>query len=170
MTRLKVLLWWPRWAWWSLVERLAARLIAGATRKPDIVIGGEDSPYLRRWYVIPRNRVFNIYLHQFMRSDDDRALHDHPWASVSIMLRGFMLEVLPLPKSPRWIERGRVVYRSAKFAHRLVIPDGLRGVVWTLFITGPVVREWGFHCPQGWRHWRAFTAGERGETIGRGCA
>jgi hypothetical protein len=36
-------------------------------------------------------------------------------------------------------------------------------------LTGPRIREWGFWCPQGWRHWRAFTSGRNGETIGRGC-
>ena len=27
-----------------------------------------------------RNKIFNIYLHQIIRSDDDRALHDHPYS------------------------------------------------------------------------------------------
>ena len=30
-------------------------------------------------------------------------------------------------------------------------------MLWSLFITGPVIREWGFHCPNGWRHWKQFT-------------
>ena len=56
---------------------------------PSKVIG-ED--YLSRWHIIPRNRFFNIYLHRFTGSDDDRALHCHPWASVSIKLRGVLFE------------------------------------------------------------------------------
>ena len=43
-------------------------------RPPNFVIGDPADPYLRRWYVIPRNPLFNIYLHQILRSDDDRAL------------------------------------------------------------------------------------------------
>lgn len=43
------------------------------SRNPDFIIGGAD-PYMLRWWVIPRNKVFNIYLHRFLRSDDDRAL------------------------------------------------------------------------------------------------
>ena len=40
---------------------------------------------------------------------------------------------------------------------------------WTVFITGPRVREWGFHCPQGWVHWKRFTApGDKG-SVGKGC-
>lgn len=52
-------------------------------------------------------------------------------------------------------------------AHRLVIEPGRPA--WSLFLTGPKVREWGFHCPQGWRPWRAFTAGAHGAEIGAGC-
>jgi len=134
-------------------------------RKPDLCIGGESNPYMRRWYVIPRNKWFNIYLHNMLRDDDDRALHDHPWASLSFMLRGSLVEVLPGERR-RKLRAGRIVYRGPNFAHRLEVPDS---GAWTLFLTGPVVRDWGFHCPKGWRHWRDFTAGPKGETVGRGC-
>jgi hypothetical protein len=60
-------------------------LAAGAnkiarSRPHDFTVGAARDPYMLRWWVIPRNKVFNIYLHNFMRSDDDEALHDHPWA------------------------------------------------------------------------------------------
>jgi hypothetical protein len=58
------------------------------SRKPDFIIGGADEPYMLRWWVIPRNRFFNIYLHHFLRSDEDRALHDHPWLNCSWLLDG----------------------------------------------------------------------------------
>lgn len=75
------------------MKRLANWLIERATRRPpDFVIGGAERPYLLRWWLIPRNPVFNVYLHQFMRSDDDRALHDHPWANCSVLLRGAYTE------------------------------------------------------------------------------
>ena len=63
-------------------------------RAPDLVIGGAADPYLRRWYVLPRNPVLNVYLHHFLRSDDDRALHDHPWVNASVLLDGDYVEVL----------------------------------------------------------------------------
>ncbi len=63
-----------------------------ASRPPDFIIGGKNDPYVRRWWIIPRNRFFNIYLHQFLHSDDDRALHDHPWVNFSYLLRGGYLE------------------------------------------------------------------------------
>ena len=48
------------------------KLITGV---PHMVIGGAEDPYLLRWYLIPRNPFVNVYLHKFLRSDDDRALH-----------------------------------------------------------------------------------------------
>lgn len=137
-------------------------------RPPDIQIGGADNPYLNRWYVIPRNRLFNIYLHQFMRDDDDRALHDHPWWSLSWLMRGMLGEFSK--GGFKVITVGQWKFRSAKFAHRLEVPGAFSGNTWTLFITSPRIREWGFHCPNGWVHWRAFTEGENGETVGKGCA
>src|SRR5580704_9904819 len=72
-----------------IIEPLSRRLrVVAARRPPDFIIGGNEFPYMRRWWVIPRNRIFNIYLHHFLRSDDDRALHDHPSWNVSILLKG----------------------------------------------------------------------------------
>ena len=41
-------------------------------REPDFIIGGAERPYIRRWWIIPRNKLFNIYLHQVLRDDDER--------------------------------------------------------------------------------------------------
>jgi hypothetical protein len=147
-------------------------------REPDFIIGGKEDPYLLRWWVIPRNRFFNIYLHKFLRDDDDRALHDHPWASLSIILRGGYIEHMPGKVRRRRV--GRIVFRRATHAHRVELfrprfwwnsPIELNQAIpaWTLFITGPRVREWGFHCPQGWRHWKDFTAPGDSSRVGKGC-
>lgn len=147
---------------------ISDRIIAHFSRRaPDIQIGGSDNPYMNRWYVIPRNPLFNIYLHQFIRDDEDRALHDHPWASLSWMLKGSLYEHSTLFGRP--ICQGAWTFREARFTHRLEVPNAARGKTWTLFITGPRVREWGFHCPKGFVPWRDFTAGAQGETVGRGC-
>lgn len=134
-------------------------------RAPDKRIGGD---YLLRWHVIPRNRYFNIYLHKFCRSDDDRALHDHPWNSVSILLKGSYIEHFKNKAILR--KAGRIFGRKAATAHRIEMVG--KGPVWTLFITGHKFREWGFHCPKGWRSWKVFTAySETGDSTqtGRGC-
>lgn len=133
-------------------------------RAPDFVIG--DPAYLRRWWIIPRNEHQNVYLHHGLRDDDDRALHDHPWDNVSYLLIGRYREITPNGAVIR--EAGSIVHRKATDAHRLELIDGEPFV--SLFFTGPKVRDWGFLCPQGWRHWRDFTGGEHGELVGKGCA
>jgi hypothetical protein len=152
---------------------LVSLLIDHMTRRPpDFVIGGSERPYLRRWFVIPRNPIFNIYLHEFLRSDDDRALHDHPWSNLSCLLRG---EYLEHTIAAGGIEN-RAVLRAGDFrfrwtgrlAHRIEL---LSGPCFTLFITGPRYREWGFHCAQrGWVHWKEFTAEHDSGDVGSGCA
>lgn len=134
-------------------------------RAPDFVIGDPDQPYMRRWWVVPRNTGCNVYLHEILRSDDDRALHDHPWDNTSFLIAGSYVEVTPEGEFTR--DAGSIVNRKATDAHRLVVPDG--GRVVSLFMTGPLVREWGFHCPQGWRHWRDFVDSRDAGQVGRGC-
>lgn len=154
----------------KLIMRLAPRLIAlSDKRPPDVVIGGDADPYMRRWWLIPRNRWFNIYLHHFMRSDDDRALHDHPWWNFSILLRGRYVEhSISAGGINRKVERraGQMKFRGAKAAHRIELIDG---PCWTVFVTGPVLRSWGFHCRRGWVHWKQFTKPEKPGEIGTGC-
>lgn len=149
--------------------------------EPSQIIGPVDSPYLYRWWVIPRNSYFNIYLHRFHRSDDDRALHDHPWINVSLVLSGRYYEILfqdniqskGMTTSSVRIP-GRLYFRSARTAHRIVLTrDGLKrkeNPVWTLFFTGPWERTWGFHCPKKWIPWREFTEEIDGASVvGKGC-
>lgn len=138
-------------------------------REPDFVIGSDDDPYMRRWWVIPRNKFFNIYLHHFLHSDDDRALHCHPWVNCSILLKGTYTEHTINAGGVNVHTKynaGNVKFRRATAAHRVELTDG---PCWSLFVTGPIIRQWGFHCPKGWRHWKEFTAPEAKGKIGRGC-
>jgi hypothetical protein len=139
------------WLFKTLYARIAA------TREPDVIITDanpdtEDGVHIRRWFVIPRNRFLNIYLHN-IRGDDHSAPHDHPWWSISYMLKGYLCEHTP-DGSKKWITEGQIRIRSPKYAHRLTTNSRLHidRPAWTIFITGPVVRPWGFHCPQGWVH------------------
>jgi hypothetical protein len=134
-------------------------------RDPDFVIGDPARPYMLRWWLLPRNETFNVYYHRVLRDDDDRALHDHPWPSFSIMVSGRLREITP--EGPRVIRSGDCVYRGPDFAHRLELIDGEPAE--TLFITGPKVREWGFHCPKGWVVWSDFVDAGNPGGVGRGC-
>ena len=142
---------------------------------------GADSPggaYLRRWWLIPRNRVFNIYLHQFLRDDDDRALHDHPWCWLSFLLDGAYIEHTIAAGGVhrrRRRETGSLKISGPRRAHRieLVRLTGSPSTTmecWTVFITGPRLRDWGFHCAErGWVPWQRFTAEGKPGEIGPGC-
>jgi hypothetical protein len=129
----------------------------------DVVIFGRPSrnigpDYMHRYYLIPHNKICNIYLHCFHRSDIDRALHDHPWDSVAFLLSGELSEWYHPDDdaefkhdqsefSFRNIRRWRPVHRTAKHTHRIVLKSER---AWTLFITGRWKRKWGFFTEKGW--------------------
>lgn len=145
------------------------------SREPDFYIGGREDPYLLRWWVIPRNKWFNLYLHRILKSDRDEALHDHPWINMSLLVRGWYVEVTPdgdpyddLAIDPLY--EGELRLRGPRSAHRLIRPDGVSELV-TFFFTGPVWRHWGFLCRSGWRHWKDFVGfrDEHSNVVGRGC-
>lgn len=154
-----------------LVSFLYSHLKPRLHTEPDFVIGEIEDPYLLRWWLIPKNNRCGAYLHNFRRSDDDRALHDHPWWNCSILLRGSYYEHTPKGKFLR--TTGYVYFRKATDSHRVELLKDEHGKelsVVTLFLTGRKVREWGFHCPQGWRYWEEYVSvREGGNAVGRGC-
>jgi len=122
---------------------------------PDLVVGRIGGvPYLNRWYLIPRNPFCNAYLHQFLLPDIDEAPHDHPWRSLSFALEGDHAELHGKPESlqRRAIKKGDVTYRGLNHIHRVLLnenpnPDEHEyDIAYTLFITGPIKRQWGFWC------------------------
>jgi hypothetical protein len=153
-----------------LADRLAGWAVRYIERHPEasfVVERLDNTPYLRRWFVIPRNRWLNIYLHEYLDDDEDRALHDHPWWSASLCLVGELIEYFHHKKhlAVRTIGGGSLVIREAEFSHRLQVP--IPGTV-TLFVTGPRLRTWGFWCRKGWMDWRTFCARD-GSGRARGC-
>jgi hypothetical protein len=164
--------------WWLKNVSIRMNLIRLALtfgRAPDKFISKPDTPgiYLCRWHIIPHNRWFNVYLHWFNQSDEDRALHDHPRWNMSWILEGEYYEVTPGPGffTSKKDAYGNVTYpvindteslkyeikksgfknrtiRQATQAHRILLLD--EKPVWTLFFVGKWVREWGFFCPKGW--------------------
>ena len=136
--------------------------------KPHFVIGDR---YLLHWYILPRNRFLNIYLHKFLHDDEDRALHDHPWWFISLMVKGSYIEKTSRGSNHRTAPS--VAFRRAQHAHRVVLHRRAESEIvipcWTIVITGRVTRDWGFLCPQGWRHWREFTAQNDYGQVGKGC-
>ncbi len=79
------------------------------------------------WY-----RPFNILLHRWEHGED-RAFHDHPRWSVTVCLKGRLIEHTPWDS--RVLSPGSMVFRSRKAIHAFeMLPDS--GEVWTLFIVG----------------------------------
>jgi len=155
------------------------RKVIAERREPDKIIGGEDDPYLKRWHIM-RTPWFSIYLHQFLRSDEDRALHDHPADSMSFIIEGSYLEwlecktetdrVMTLTYRPR---RAFIpIFRRAETMHRVQLRldgDFKEIPVWTIFLFFRRRREWGFACPKGWVHWKDFCDPDNPGVAGRGC-
>lgn len=143
-------------------------------REPDEVIPNrEGRPYLRRWHVTPRGQNAAVYLHHFVASDDDRAPHDHPYASIGTILLGSYYEHTPVDDEPILRRTGDVILRTALHIHRVELlrdEQGLELPAWTLFQVGPRVRDWFFHCEQGPVPWQEFTArGKDGGSVGCGA-
>lgn len=202
---------------WLFVQ-LQLRVVC---RRPSDFVVGADRPggaYLLRWYLTPWRRwqagmghwadesptllrralsgaarlLPNLYLHCFLRDDDDRALHDHPSWAASLILRGSYVEHTIARggiHQRRQLDCGMIRFlpaggpREKGRAHRIellrhIVDNGDPAVraadpvaiCWTLFLFGPTVREWGFHCPdRGWVHWKEFTAAGNSGEIGQGC-
>ena len=127
--------------------------------------------YMKRMPLIPRNRLLNVYLHCYTGPDNrDEGMHDHPWHSISFRLWGktlfewrptFAPVSMTLGSCPGdadyrqrisgiWAEEiklPRIVVRKATDMH--AVSNG-SWPVWTLFITGPYIRKWGFWTKYGW--------------------
>jgi len=111
-----------------------------------------------RWHIF-RWRGWQFALHKWLRSDDDRALHDHSAENLSIILNSGYFEVLSHGWQPLRIKfRWPLVpyFRRADVPHRIILPSGGKPV-WSLWLRWPPVRQWGFYCRSGWRHWKDYT-------------
>lgn len=166
-------LWAGLWIFAKLVPKLPAPVTAylllkhyqyTGSRAMDFRIPPDDSvaAYMERWWRIPRNALSNIYFHIVRRSDDDRAHHCHPWKNFSIVLEGGYWEHTISAggvENRVWFGPGSVRCRfGGKIAHRLELPTNINGYdeehempARTIFLTGPVMRRWGFH--DGIRGW-----------------
>lgn len=96
-------------------------------------------PLFVRWALL-RTRWFQVLVHCFLREDDRQlGVHDHPWSFASLVLSGAYLEEGPGHR--RWRSRWSLGWHAATFQHVQVAG---RWPCWTLCVTGPRVRAWGF--------------------------
>jgi len=129
----------------------AAERYMQLVRPSEIITRVNDAPYIQRWYLRRDRHGNNHYLHLIEGSDDD-VPHCHPWPSVSVLLRGELIEHWqatgePLHPIIETVPAATLVTRTAALAHRLLLPPPPAPAPITLFVTGPKERAWGFWPP-----------------------
>src|SRR5580765_1177386 len=100
-------------------------------------LGLPDCPYVVRWRL--ETPAGSARVHHWLKPDDDRAFHDHPWWFLTVVLRGGYTD--RTPAGDDHLRAGSVRFRHARYQHT-VFP-GPQGA-WTLLVTGRPVRAWGF--------------------------
>lgn len=162
---------------------LAKRFIAWVCRRERTYRKGHlfhenGSLYMGRWALF-ETRWLSARVHYIASADDDRALHDHPWNFVSLVLQGGYVEARPRSVEPCFGEvvqpapmgessvvraeqvdmtcrrAGALAFRHATDRHRVVAVQ--RGT-YTLFVYGPARQWWGFYTPEGKIHWQDFAS------------
>jgi hypothetical protein len=141
---------------WNLLAGLCSTpglrraLITHAQRSPYEHLDG----YMRRWWLfnrsdLPGGALFpglpSVRVHHILRDDPGRHLHNHPWDARTLILRGWYREERDDGVHLR--EEGDTVEIKSNTFHR--IAEVSKGGVWTLFITGPRLHEWGFRTEGG---------------------
>lgn len=155
-----------------LVDRLIQRFVV-ARRPPDVVIADH---YIRRWHILPRNRLMNLYYHVYEGSDPGEDLHDHPWWNVSWILKSYFVETVPkYSKTDPYVSgawpnsfedkyritqvlvrrEGQIIFRKAEQSHLQIVP---LPHCHSLFLTGPLRRKWGFWTKSGWEQYDVYLA------------
>ena len=100
-------------------------------------LGLPECPFVFRW--IAETPLMSFRIHHWTGPDDDRAFHDHPWWFWTLVVSGGYTDRNPAGND----HLGRFSVRFRKAHHRhTVIPDD--GGAWTILVTGPVSRSWGF--------------------------
>lgn len=110
-------------------------------------LGRAECPYMYRWVLIFFG--YSIRIHHWIRSDDKRFLHDHPWNFLTIVLKGSYTDVSesldlfcePQEHMRETLTPGMIKYRRAEHKHYVDVP---KSGCWTLLFTSRPKRKWGF--------------------------
>lgn len=103
-------------------------------------LGNPECIYAERW-ILDLGPLGSLRLHHFLRSDDARAHHDHPWWFLTLVLKGSYVD--ESPEGNDRLTAGSIRFRPALHRHT-VRTSG----VWTVVLTGPKRRKWGFWEPR----------------------
>ena len=127
-------------------------------------------------YIIFKTRYVGVYIHRFLRSDDDTH-HDHPWCFHTYIVEGgyseqILKRIAYSQDRGYWIKTtkrakpGDLLFRKGTHIHRVILDkhysvDEIETAPLTFVVIGPKYREWGFWSPTKnaeyiWQHWRSF--------------
>ena len=101
-------------------------------------LGLAECPYMERWVL--GLFFFSIRVHHWFRSDDDKYFHDHPWWFWTFVVRGGYLD--STPTGDEMVKQGTFHFRPALHRHTVYIVPEIP--TWTICLTGPEMRMWGF--------------------------
>jgi hypothetical protein len=135
------------------------------TGRTHYIYGKDQSKkvYLIR-NILFKSPWFCIYIHRFMRSDNDRELHDHPFGFLGYMVKGQYTETRMFGRTIGWPgiyfrdkvwfktetrQQGSLAFRPANTTHRVALDreyelEEKQEAPLTIILRGPYTREWGF--------------------------
>ncbi len=140
-------------------------LLIKFNRRRIIMDRSGDQPYLERYYLLFKERnkfPFNIFLHKFIKGDDELDLHNHPWGYMTIILSGGYWEYQFADKLKlintncdnklysyqkiikKWRKPGTILFYNHNNTHRVELAENTE-TCWTLFIPFKTsTKGWGF--------------------------
>jgi hypothetical protein len=127
---------------------------------PPLVLVDESNGYefLRRYRLV-QTPLFSIFVHRMEVPDPGTDLHDHPWAFGSLVLKGGYIEVTADARQVERVESQHLRLRK-RWSWATTRLDQAHGIVslnrsptWTLVVTGPTRRRWGFYVDGVWHDW-----------------
>lgn len=134
----------------SLTSDQAASLIHTAIRHQMRRMADHLAGYMNRYWLVAPDEVDasgnSIRVHNILRADTERHLHDHPWNFRSVILGGSYIEELLMPSGRvqrQRVSAGDTYMRVAGQYHR--IAEISTEPVWTLCVLGQKhPTGWGF--------------------------
>jgi hypothetical protein len=129
------------------IERYLLKFINFFNLKQRDIYRLDKKLYLTRYYIFrkPVKWMPSLYIHCFHSSDDDYELHNHGWSrSISFILSGSYREERLIKDKKikiRTLKFGSFNYIKANDFHRV---DLLTPKVWTIFLSGAKIQDWGF--------------------------
>jgi hypothetical protein len=163
---------WMRAMFSNLARVMCKKFVKTIPRRRDINNRAGDAVYLERYYLFGgpseegewADSSLQVCVHRFCRSDEDGALHNHPWEqSVSFILAGGYIEERRVGDQveTRLHQPFDFNLISANDFHRV---DLIEDDCWTIFVSGKKTQSWGFwdRNTKIFKSWREFIGELRG--------